>query len=122
MIIGHAEVKDGELITHRDSYALSTITAVSVRRPYLAGNALLALGLGGFALQFRDLLYPEELGFLAGFAASLLLIGLLAARLSLLSRDLRGSELSSAVWGAPGDLHRIRREITAAHQVLRAGD
>ena len=122
MIIGHAEVSDGAVITHRDSFMLSNITAVSVRRPYLAGNSLLALGLGGFALQFGDLLYPEELGFLAGLAASLLVMGMLSARLTLLSRDLRGSELSSAIWGTQGDLHRVRREITAARQVLRSGD
>ena len=117
MIIGFVQVQDGAVTTHRDSFILSGVSVVSVRRPYLAGAILLGCGLAGFALAFGDLLYPHECLVLATFVFSLLFLGLQIGQLTLLSRDLKGTELSSAVWGTPSALQKIRAEIVRERQL-----
>ena len=116
MIIGSITVGRGAVLTHRDIFILSNISVVSVRRPYLAGSVLLSLGMAGFVASFVDLLYPDELIAAATLISLLLLLGINIAQLSLLSRDLKGSELSSAVWGTAKDLHQARARIVAERQ------
>ena len=111
MIIGYAHVEDGAVTTHRDSFLLDSISTISVRRTYLFFCGLMALGLVGFAYAFSDLLYPGEI-LASGIAAfTLVLVGFFTAQLTLLSRDLKGTELSTAIWGTPGHLHKKRQEI-----------
>lgn len=116
MIIGFVKVEDGAVLTHRDSFILDSVSVVSVRRPYLAGSLLLSTALLGFAAAFADLLYADELATLGIASAAILAIGLLTGHLTLLSRDLKGSELSSAVWGTPRALQKIRQRIVLERQ------
>jgi hypothetical protein len=83
---------------------------------------LIALGLAAFTLAFADLLYASEM---IGFAIAIALIVIAGAQigqLKLLSRDLRGSDLSDAVWGQYRHLHAIRREIVGMRQSLTKGE
>ncbi|MEM8625375.1 MAG: hypothetical protein AAGG47_17885 [Pseudomonadota bacterium] len=114
MIFGSVRLHGRAVETHRDSYLLSTLTVISVRRPFLVGGALFALGSGGFAAAFRDLLYPAELVGIGVFAVLSLLVGLRLAQIQLFSRDLRGSELAGMIFGTYGHLNRVRHEITDA--------
>ena len=116
MILGFVKVENNAVITHRDSFILSSLSVVSVRRPYLAGAVLLGLGAGGFALAFADLLYPDEVLTLIISAIAILVLGSQIGQLSLLSRDLKGTELSSAVWGHPSALQKIRKHIVEERQ------
>ena len=111
MIFGHVKVEDNAVTTHRDSFILDTVSAVSVRRPFLAGAVLLSFGFAGFSVAFMDLLYIHEIVSFTGISAGLLLIGSQIGQLSLLSKDLKGTELSSAVWGSPRALQQIRSQI-----------
>ncbi len=116
MIFGFVEV-DAEhacVNTHRDSYLLETLTVVSVRRPLLAGGLMFGLGFIGFGLVFGDLLYSLEIGATVGCALLALVAGWQLGQLKLLSRDLRGSELSGAIWGRYGSLNKKRCEIVRA--------
>lgn len=114
MIIGSVDVTDGAVVTHRDSYLLSHLTTVSVRRPYMASGILFSGALIGYGIAFLDLLYLSEVLFLLGVSAAISLFGFRAGQLTLLSRDLRGSELASAIWGDHKRLQAIRREIVSA--------
>jgi hypothetical protein len=122
MIIGSLTIDSaqGAVHTHRDSYLIATLTAVSVRRPLLAPGLVFGVGLAGFGLAFGDLLYPGEIAALTLFAATALTTGWQIGRLSLLSRDLRGSELSGAIWGRHAALQSIRAEIVAAILTVRS--
>lgn len=116
MILGTVTIDpaQGAVHTHRDSYLIATLTAVSVRRPLLPAGFLFGLGLSGFGLAFADLLYPGEIAALIGAVGLLFGVGWQIGRLSLLSRDLLGSELSGAIWGRHAALQRIRADIVAA--------
>lgn len=122
MIFGTVDVEDDAVVTHRDSYLLAQLSVVSVRRPFLAPGLLTAAGFGGFALNFGDLLYLEEIATATGLAAFSLFLGIGVGQLKLLSRDLRGSELSDAVWGSYGHLNRVRTEIVARLKTMRLED
>ena len=122
MILGFVKVENNAVITHRDSFILTNISVVSVRRPYLAGSLILGSAFLGFGIAFNDLLYGNELAILAGFSSTLLLIGSQVAQLTLLSKDLKGTELSSAVWGNLNDLQEIRTQIIDEHQRSLSGD
>ena len=114
MIFGSVDIDDAAVNTHRDSYLLSSLTVVSVRRPFLAGGLVVAAAFGGFAYAFNDLLFAIEIKIIAGGCAAALIAGLWIGQLKLLSRDLRGSELAGVIWGSYGRLNRVRREIAAA--------
>ncbi|MGS4884948.1 hypothetical protein [Roseibium sp. MB-4] len=114
MIIGSVDVIDGAVVTHRDSYLLSHLTTVSVRRPYMASGMLFSCSLTGYGVAFIDLLYWHEVLTLIAISAALVWGGLKIGQLTLLSRDLRGSELASAIWGDHKRLQTIRREIVSA--------
>lgn len=113
MIFGRISVDERAVSTHRDSYLLSELTVVSVRRPFLSTALLLGSGSIGFVIAFGDLLYVSEIAILIGLSVGLILFGTQLAQLSLLSRDLRGSELTSAVWGLRSSLEAKRHEIVA---------
>lgn len=114
MIFGSVDIDNASVNTHRDSYLLPNITVVSVRRPFLAGALICAVGFGGFGFAFGDLLYPGEIKAIVGGIAAALFTGISLGQLKLLSRDLRNSELSGAIWGSYGHLNCIRREIVTA--------
>lgn len=102
------------LHTHRDSYRLEGLSVVSVRRPFQPAGIAGALLAGGFGWQFADLLYPVEWLTLLVVAVTAPTAGFQIGRLSLLSRDLRGSELSGVLWGRAAALQSARRAIIAA--------
>jgi hypothetical protein len=116
MMIGKVRVSGLMVETHRDSYALLQLSVVGTRRPFLPSSVLLAGGGIAFGVSFGDLLYPGEIaGLVAGLAVTLL-TGFSIGKIQLLSRDLRGSELSCMIWGTYGHLNRVRRDIADALQ------
>lgn len=122
MIIGHIhiDVENGAVNTHRDSYLLDSITVVSVRRPFLIGGLSCGAGFAAFTAAFGDLLYPHEIAFTLGAAITACVAGFYAGQLKLLSRDLRGSELSDVIWGRYASLNATRLRIARAMAARRA--
>ena len=114
MIFGFVTVNSHAVITHRDSYLIKNLSVVSVRRPYLAGAMLLGGAFFGFGYAFGDLLYTNEIITITGLSLAAMIAGSQVAQLSLLSRDLKGTELSGAVWGLHSSLQGIRTEIVEA--------
>lgn len=114
MIFGSVDVTATSVDTHRDSYLLEQLTVVSVRRPLWVTGMMTSITLAAFGIGFFDLLFPGELAVLSTLSTTALLIGWQLGQLKLLSRDLRGSELSGAILGQYTDLNRLRREIAAA--------
>lgn len=111
MILGSLDVDDWAVTTHRDTYDVSTITVCSNRRPFLGAAVMFAAGFGGFAYSFADILYVHEIYAAGGAAFTSLFFGAQIGQLKLISRDLRGSELSAAVWGHYRSLNVKRREV-----------
>lgn len=107
-----AKIKNNTLVTHRSGYLLDSITAADVQRPLLSISLVPAIGGCAFCFAFRDILYPAEIATIIGSAIVLLAGGACIAQLKLVSRDLRGSELSGAVWGSTKHLKSIHAEIT----------
>lgn len=122
MMIGYALVKGGMLETHRDSYALASLTVVSTRRPFLVPVITLSAACCGFALSFLDLLYVSEIAVLLAGAMIATAIASQVGQLRLLSRELNCNELSGAVWGQISDLNKIRSEIAGKLDTSRMGD
>lgn len=116
MILGSVAIdtEQGAIHTHRDTYLLGNLTVVSVRRPLLPFAAMAAVGQTGFAAAFVDLLYLYEGITVIGLAVVMLTLGWQAGQLKLLSRDLRGSELSGVIWGRASHLNAIRKGIALA--------
>lgn len=121
MIVGSITVDDGSVSTHRDSYLLGNISVVGVRRPFLGMAILYMAGLGGFWISFSDLLYAHEQATILLAASLIGFAGWNVGQLKLLSKDLRGSELSDAVWGSYGHLNRVRRQIAEAMRSKNGG-
>lgn len=122
MILGSVHVSEKAVTTHRDSYLLGSISVVSVRRPFFGGAILIAFGLTVFTLAFGDLLYVGEIISFAMAIALIVFAGAQIGQLKLLSRDLRGSDLSDAIWGQCSHLNMIRREIVGMRQSLKKGE
>jgi hypothetical protein len=114
MIFGSVRVSGNAVETHRDTYLLSQLTVISVRRPCLAGGIMFTLGLTAFGVAFGDLLYLLEIALLFILAFGSLAAGLYLGQIQLLSRDLRGSELSCMIWGSYEELNQVRQDIFAA--------
>jgi hypothetical protein len=116
MIMGFIDIDPRARVihTHRDSYLLNTVTVVSVRRPLLAAGVVIAAGIGGFGAIFHDLLFPAEIAVAMATSITAFGVGICIGQLQLLSRDLRGSELSGAVWGSFGALNQKRMAIARA--------
>lgn len=121
MILGSVTVNKNAVVTHRDSYLLTNLSVVSVRRPFLAGAILLGGTFLGFGIAFGDLLYNHEIATISAVSITAILVGSQVGQLSLLSRDLRGSELSGAVWGRYSSLQIIRGEIVTALHAANEG-
>lgn len=121
MFAGFVHVEGDTVVTHRDSYILKNVSVVSVRRPLLGPSLLLAGAFLAFGAGFYDLLYPQERAAIAGFCLLAIIGGSQIARLTLLSRDLKGSELSDAIWGSRRRLQQKRAEIVAAIRASRSG-
>lgn len=107
-----AKIQNKTLVTHRSSYLLSSISAADVQRPILSIALAPAIGSCAFCWAFRDILYPVEIASIASGVIALLVVGTRIGQLKLVSRDLRGSELSGAVWGSTKHLKSIHAEIT----------
>ncbi len=122
MILGSVTVNNKAVVTHRDTYRLANLSVVSVRRPYLAGAMLLGGAFLGFGFAFGDLLYIGEIITITGLSVAAIIAGSQVGQLSLLSRDLKGTELSGAVWGWHSSLQRIRREIVEALHAEHDGE
>lgn len=122
MIIGSVTLQNGAVITHRDSYLLKNLSVVSVRRPFLGGAILLGGAFAGFSAAFFDLLYPDEVATIFCLSITALIAGTQIGQLKLLSRDLRGSELSDAIWGQYASLNRIRSQIVQSLDTSIEGD
>ena len=75
MIFGTLRIEGDALSTHRDSVLLSTLTMVSVRRPFLSSALIFACGFAGFGVSFADLLYDSEIAALTGFCLFALVFG-----------------------------------------------
>ena len=114
MIFGRVHVTHSSVDTHRDSYLLDQLTVVSVRRPFLGAGITASSGLAIFTVGFVDLLYLKEIVALSGLAVIALSTALQLAQLQLLSRDLRGSELSGAIFGTYRHLNHLRLQIAQA--------
>lgn len=114
MIFGQFHITGNAIHTHNDSYILTAVTTVSARRPFLGAGCMTAALTGAFGVAFIDLLTPEELATIAIAVFACLFVGLWLGQLQLLSRDLRGSELGTAVWGGYRHLNRIRRQVADA--------
>lgn len=116
MIIGSVRVTDKMVETHLSSYALSQLSVIGMQRPFLPACLMLTGGGSAFGVSFGDLLYIGEIVALGISIVTSLVVGFRLGRIQLLSRDLRGSELSCMIWGTYGHLNRIRREIALALQ------
>lgn len=111
MILGTVTVTDDAVITHRDSYLLGSLTVVSVRRPILIPSLMVGLSGAAFGVAFSDLLFISEIAATAIIASGAIFLGIQLGQLKLVSRDLKNTELSSAVWGQYHDLQHHRHAI-----------
>ena len=120
MIAGNVTVTAEAVHTHKDSYRIAMLSVVSVRRPLLPVGVLSCVGSLAFAARFHDLLYSREIVTLAIATTLAAGVGLSVGQLTFLSRDLKGTHQSSAVWGTYGHLNRLRRRIMAARIALKS--
>lgn len=114
MIFGKLDVVGNSIVTYGSTYLLSNITTISVRRPLLSIGLIIGTLILGFGISFWDLLRPAEIVIIIAIAASCITVGFWLAQLQLLSRDLRGTELSFAAWGSYRSLNLKRRKIADA--------
>lgn len=115
-ILGSVEVENDAVITHKDDYFFATLTVVSVRRPFFAPTLIVSGALTLFAIGTFDLLYVSEMLALAVVIPSIVVAGAKLGQLKLLSRDLKNTELSGAVWGEHEALQKVRRKIVQKMQ------
>jgi len=120
MIFGKLDIEDGAVNTHNDSYALESISVVSARRPFLGAAAMLSTGVGCFVLAFADLLTIGEISGAVCAMIAIISAGFWLGHLQFLSRDLRGSDLSCAVWGGYRHLNKARRDIARAARAIQS--
>lgn len=121
MIFGYVRVEGAAVNTHRDSYLLAGLSVVSTRRPFLGAALLLGASFCAYGLAFIDLLYPSEIATIFGVSIAFVLVASQVGQLSLLSRDLRGSELSGVIWGHYGALNKVRSDIVQKLDSLPPG-
>lgn len=121
MIFGRLSIEGDAVHSHRDSFLLEDLTVVSARRPFLAAAVVFTAGIGGMGWQFGHLLYEGEIVAIAAACAFALVVGLRIGALKLLSRDLRGSELSQVIYGSYGHLQIWRTRIVMAIRDVRTG-
>ena len=117
-IIGFVEITENAVVTHRDSYFFRNLSVVSVRRPFFAPAVLLSGPLALFVIGFGDLLYGREIAAIVIAILLMVLVGAKLGQLQLLSRDLKNTDLSGAVWGEHSTLQVARAEVVHALQVF----
>uniref|UniRef100_A0A2A4Z3B5 Uncharacterized protein n=1 Tax=OCS116 cluster bacterium TaxID=2030921 RepID=A0A2A4Z3B5_9PROT len=122
MILGSIYINNNAVITHRDSYVLNNLSVISVRRPFLGSAFLLGTAFSGFVCSFSDLLYQNEIITIISISAASMVAGWNVGQLKLLSRDLRGSELSGAIWGSFSDLNLTRTKIVMQLSKIDEGE
>lgn len=122
MIFGRLSLDEDAVHSHRDSFLLDDLTVVSARRPFLGPALIFAIGLGGIGWQFDHLLYEGERIAVIVLCVLAPLMGFKIGALKLLSRDLRGSELSQVIYGSYGHLQRWRTRIVIAIRQARLED
>lgn len=110
-MFGNVEIKDGAVLTARTSYKLDQISVVSCIRPFLMPAIIMSVLFTGFGIAFSDILYQGEIITIGLLSLSALGLGLSIGQLKLLSHDLRGSELSTAVYGFYNHLNEKRLQI-----------
>ncbi|MGJ8629112.1 MAG: hypothetical protein ACSHXB_19295 [Sulfitobacter sp.] len=113
MFFDTAKIRGNALVIHRNSFLLDRITAADVQRPLLSISAIPAAGAGAFCFAFFDILYAGEIATIACSAVLSLIGGANIAQLKLVSSDLRGSEVSGAVWSSYRHLRNIHAEINS---------
>lgn len=121
MVFDFISVNDKAVSTHRDSYLLSKISVVSVRRPFLAGTALLSMGAFGFTASFSDILFSHEKAVLVGGSILVMLAGYQIGQLKFVSRELSGNPLADVIYGRYAALNAIRLKIAGKMEELNAG-
>lgn len=121
MILGKLRLGESALHTHRDSYVLQGISAISTRRPLLSTGLMIGGLIATFTVSFFDILYTTEITVLAATALFSVVGGLTIGQLRLVSRDLRGSPIADAVFGTYGHLNRLRPQIADAVERAKTG-
>ena len=112
MFFDTARIKGNTLLTHRSSFLLERITAADIQRPLLSISIIPAMGGCTFCLAFMDILYAGEIVTIIGGIVATLICTASVGQLKLVSGDLRGSEVSGAVWGRYRHLKSIHQDIT----------
>jgi hypothetical protein len=115
-----AKIQNNTLVTHRTVYLLNSITAADVQRPLLSISVVPAFGSCAFCWAFSDILYPIEIASIIGGVIASLVGSARIGQLKLISRDLRGSELSGAVWGSTKHLKAIHAKIISVWESKEA--
>lgn len=121
MILGKLRLGETALHTHRDSYVLQGISAISTRRPFLSTGLMIGALTATFTISFFDILYTTEITVLTTTTLLSVVGGLTIGQLRLVSRDLRGSPIADAVFGTYGHLNRLRPQIADAVERAKAG-
>lgn len=111
MFIDTARIQGNSLATHRSSFLLDRITAADVQRPLLSISAIPATGACAFCVAFADILYTGEIVAVVCVVAIALMAGASVGQLKLVSSDLRGSDVSGAIWGSYRHLQDIHSQI-----------
>ncbi len=122
MFFDTAKIRGNTLVTHRSSFLLDRITAADVQRPLLSMSAIPVAGAYAFCIAFMDILYAGEIATVIGGAIACLIGGASIGQLKLVSSDLRGSEVSGAVWGSYRHLKSIHQEITCVWDAKEVSD
>ncbi|MGH1330688.1 MAG: hypothetical protein ACRBBK_07385 [Paracoccaceae bacterium] len=112
MFLDTAKIDGRTLTTHRSRFLLDRITASDVQRPLLSMASVPTIGATAFTVGFADILYAGEIVALLGSACAWVLLSASIGQLKLVSSDLRGSEVSGAVWGSYRHLKSIHHDIT----------
>ncbi len=120
MIFGKLRLGANALHTHNDSYVLESISAVSTRRPFLSAGVMVSGLTAMFGVSFIDILTIGEVISLILISGLSLTGGLTIGQLRLISRDLRGSPISEAIFDSYGHLNRLRPQIAEAVEQAKA--
>lgn len=118
MILGQCEVTTLAVETHKNSYRIAMISVASVDRPLLPAGLVSCLGAAGFAARFHDILYSHEIVTLIAATLAFAATSFVFGKMTFLSRDLKGMQQSTAIYGTYRHLNRLRREVMAARNAL----
>lgn len=114
MIFGEFSYDNISVHARGKTYRIDGISVFSVSRPFLPMGLVIAAGTGSFLAANYDLLWPAEQFVIGAICAAATACGWTLGQLQFLSRDLRGSQLMTVIYGSYGHLNRLRRDIVAA--------